>query len=131
MVTSTEILLLFVFGCVIMMAGALAIESKNIVKKKIVVGTILLVVGFGFLISSLFFTLSNHGLEKERNENVSDFLVQYYEVNDIEALDIIDLGDNKYKVELLNGMKDLLKVNYSKNNEVISIKIIDSSEDIK
>lgn len=67
---------------------------------------------------------------EELNDNIQNYFTTYYKVNDFGSLIIIPLSeDGKYKVELLNGRKDVVKLDI-KDREVKGIRIIDSSEDI-
>lgn len=64
---------------------------------------------------------------EELNDNIQNYFTTYYKVNDFESLIILPLNeDGKYKIELLNGRKDVVKLDI-KNREVKGIKIIDSS----
>lgn len=71
---------------------------------------------------------------EELNDNIQNYFTTYYKVNDFESLIILPLNeDGKYKIELLNGRKDVVKLDI-KNREVKGIKIIDSSsndDDVK
>lgn len=85
------------------------------------------------LLSGVYDKLEEENARKEKQEeNISTYLIAHYQVNDPDALSIQGLEEKgKYKIELLNGRKDIVRLDISEDNSVNGIEVLDSSEDVK